>query len=381
MRHSTSVREAFVAAGTALALAAACGETANSTGTTGGHAGAPPKAGAAGGSPVSGASGSLSGGGSSTGQGGLVPGAGSGSTPGGGNAGSSLGGGRIDGGAGEIGLASLGGAEAAGAGGDGAGPEPPEDAAWAHWPMPNWASSGLPNPPHYTDLGDGTVRDDVTGLVWQATQITGLDWSSAQTACSNGFRVPSIIELVSISNPETEHLDPILKLPSSTSRWSSTPVWAEPMRAWLSYSADSGTYPWQSEQKYPVACVTGGNTSREPHYGLTSVGSIAAVRDNWTGLVWQQSRSDTATTFDEAQRYCPALGSGFRAPSIKELQTLVDRRSRAPAIDLDYFPDTPDARFWSSTARTTLLGFLVELNYGSANTYSSTNLAYMRCVQ
>jgi hypothetical protein len=50
--------------------------------------------------------------------------------------------------------------------------------------MPNPASSGLPNPASYTDLGDGTVKDNVTGLIWQqavaATQA--YDWADAQTS-------------------------------------------------------------------------------------------------------------------------------------------------------------------------------------------------------
>ena len=39
--------------------------------------------------------------------------------------------------------------------------------SYACWPMPNPSSSGLPNPSSYTDLKDGTVQDNVTGLVWQ----------------------------------------------------------------------------------------------------------------------------------------------------------------------------------------------------------------------
>src|SRR5450432_2566919 len=38
---------------------------------------------------------------------------------------------------------------------------------WAAWRMPNWL--GMPNPSSYTDQTDGTVRDNVTGLLWQQT--------------------------------------------------------------------------------------------------------------------------------------------------------------------------------------------------------------------
>jgi len=38
--------------------------------------------------------------------------------------------------------------------------------AWAEWPMPQWSAdvtAGAPNPEGYTDNGDGTVTDNVTG--------------------------------------------------------------------------------------------------------------------------------------------------------------------------------------------------------------------------
>ena len=46
----------------------------------------------------------------------------------------------------------------------------PTDPTWAQWPMPNSpvdVEAGAPNPESYTDNGDGTVSDNVTGLMWQ----------------------------------------------------------------------------------------------------------------------------------------------------------------------------------------------------------------------
>ena len=60
------------------------------------------------------------------------------------------------------------------------------------------------NQPSYTDNGDGTITDNVTGLMWQKSFIT-LNWGdaedSASTATTGGYtdwRVPTIKELYSL---------------------------------------------------------------------------------------------------------------------------------------------------------------------------------------
>ncbi len=87
------------------------------------------------------------------------------------------------------------------------------DPNWAAWPMPNDAADvaqGAPNPTHYTDNGDGTVTDDVTGLMWQKTlPVTSPPpywrWADALLYCQglrlagfDNWRLPSAIELLSI---------------------------------------------------------------------------------------------------------------------------------------------------------------------------------------
>jgi hypothetical protein len=97
------------------------------------------------------------------------------------------------------------------------------------------------------------------------------------------------------------------------------------------------------------------------------------VRDNETGLVWQQAASAKDSTWSDAVSYCahntPDLpGSGWRLPSVKELMTIVDfkrphgglaeklkaRESGQPSpgsmIDATAFPNTPSSLFWTSSA-------------------------------
>jgi hypothetical protein len=80
---------------------------------------------------------------------------------------------------------------------------------WADWPMPNSVQdveAGSPTPESYTDNGNGTVTDNVTGLMWQKVQATAqLSWSDARTHCATltlaghtDWRLASYIELISL---------------------------------------------------------------------------------------------------------------------------------------------------------------------------------------
>jgi hypothetical protein len=86
---------------------------------------------------------------------------------------------------------------------------------WAQWRMPNSpvdVEGGAPNRESYTDHHDGTVTDNVTGLLWQKespprTFTWGCvsDPGTAQAYCAtltlaghNDWRLPTYIELVSL---------------------------------------------------------------------------------------------------------------------------------------------------------------------------------------
>src|SRR3990172_9525290 len=92
------------------------------------------------------------------------------------------------------------------------------------------------------------------------------------------------------------------------------------------------------------------------------------VKDNMTGLSWQRALSPQSFKWDEAMSYCQALNLGgtlgWRLPTKKELETLVDRRAASPAIDSSAFPDTPSAFFWTSTPVAGLTGFAWYIYFG-----------------
>ena len=90
-----------------------------------------------------------------------------------------------------------------------------------------------------------------------------------------------------------------------------------------------------------------------PH-SYTDLGN-GIVRDNVTGLEWQQATAPGTYTWQQAIDYCNNLSLGgkddWRLPTIKELSTLVDSSIPypGPTINTSYFPDTVASSYWSST--------------------------------
>lgn len=77
------------------------------------------------------------------------------------------------------------------------------------------------------------------------------------------------------------------------------------------------------------------------------------VVDNNTGLEWQQEFKPAAMiSMDEAYYYCEYLNYGghqdWRIPTLTELSTIL-HYDNSPTIDLEYFPDTPPDKFWTSS--------------------------------
>lgn len=101
-----------------------------------------------------------------------------------------------------------------------------------------------PGPPRsFTDLGDGRVRDDVTGRVWTKTVAGAMNWSEAQDHCRNLLpverprRLPLRYELQALVNyaPGGSGLDPPFEVPADTTLiWTGTSLaGAEYSTAWV----------------------------------------------------------------------------------------------------------------------------------------------------
>ncbi len=85
---------------------------------------------------------------------------------------------------------------------------------------------------------------------------------------------------------------------------------------------------------------------------LTEFGG-AAVRDNNTGLVWEQAPS-TMAAWADARLYCinKAVGGtrGWRLPSVAELASLIDPSMGAPFVPNVFTGIEQMAPYWTSTS-------------------------------
>jgi hypothetical protein len=129
-------------------------------------------------------------------------------------------------------------------------------------------TAGAPNLESYTDNHDGTVTDNVTGLMWQqAVSTPTYTWAQAVVHCPtltlaghSDWRLPSRIELVSIVDFGVTSGATInaTYFPSTPTDWfwSSSPVAGSPSNAWYVYFVNGGAYGRDvSGTYYGVRCV------------------------------------------------------------------------------------------------------------------------------
>jgi hypothetical protein len=135
---------------------------------------------------------------------------------------------------------------------------------------------GVPWPdPRFTDYGDGTVRDNLTGLIWTRSAQAfenGMLWPDALTACSglsfagyNDWRLPNLKEFQSLF--DYGHYAPVLPATHPFTNlqfyyyWTSTtnidPRY--PNNAWSVGFYDGQILTAGHEYHFFVWCVRGGN--------------------------------------------------------------------------------------------------------------------------
>lgn len=125
-------------------------------------------------------------------------------------------------------------------------------------------------------------------------------------------------------------------------------------------------------------------------YVLTPGGNVSGtVQDTKTSLIWQQAVPSDTYTWAGARAYCALMGtklggSGWRLPTIKELQSIVDlSRAATHYVDPTAFPSTPSSAFWSSSpsAGSSTSAWGVYFGDGSSHTYIVGNNFRVRCVR
>ena len=258
------------------------------------------------------------------------------------------------------------------------------------------------NQPSYTNNGDGTTTDNITGLMWQQDMGEMQSWtdamanvSEANTGGYNDWRMPTIKELYSLiyysgqcqgENVITKFIDtnyfnqPIGDVSDGgreidAQTWSSTEYLGITM---INDEAVFGVNFVDGRVKgYPKVKGDGETLLKYARYvrGNSEYGQNnfayngdETITDLATGLMWQKADDGNTRDWEEALAYAENLElanhSDWRLPNAKELQSIVDyTRSPqelggySPAIDPifeisqiqdpeggDFYP-----YFWSST--------------------------------
>ena len=236
------------------------------------------------------------------------------------------------------------------------------------------------NPPVYTDNGDGTITDRVTGLMWQKVDAGESTWEIAVARAArvtNGgysdWRLPTPTELMSImlyngggSPALNTSFFPSNPAGAAEYWWTSDLYGTDATRVWC-VNAGGGLGPKPKAEtigaggtlRYHARYVRGARPGNGHNYVNNLDGSIT---DTDTGLMWAQVPSGPVN-WQGALAYAENLTlAGFtdwRLPNIKELQSLTDytlatattaAAALAP-LNRVLFPTatTPATAYWSST--------------------------------
>ena len=205
------------------------------------------------------------------------------------------------------------------------------------------------NPPDLTDNGDGTVTDNLTGLLWEQkteeNEPNILSYDDATAYCENlslgnsdNWRVPTRKEYSTLLN--LGRLSPSLDLtyfpyytstPTTVHYWTASDYHDDPTKVWLMQLSWGIIEVASKEAMNKIRCVSG---TPEPVASYTDNGN-GTVTDNVTGLMWEQKTADgssrdkdTTHTWKDALAYCEDLILGgfsdWRLPNPKELERIVD---------------------------------------------------------
>lgn len=224
----------------------------------------------------------------------------------------------------------------------------------------------------FTDNGDGTVTDCLTGLIWQKSASSGgsLNWNSALSYCnslSEGWRLPNVLEIASLANynlPIGDTLDVWLNSTAIDSvnnfyYYSSSTRMKYSMFAWR-FSAESnsisgpmskGNAYWTWAVKTGIngiislpktgqtECYSGTDCTGTGEDGEYQTGvewpdprfidnNDGTITDRLTGLIWQAQGliGSDFKTWEEALTYANNLElagyNDWRLPNVHELNSL-----------------------------------------------------------
>jgi len=228
------------------------------------------------------------------------------------------------------------------------------------------------NVPSYTDNGNGTITDNVTGLMWQKVDGGAKTFENAITYCDDlvlgsysDWRLPTPLEAFSIMN--LQNSNPAINTtyfsspttPGADYWWTTTLQFGDPNKVWCTNAGGGiGNKPKTEALgaggtlKYNARAVRTVTTPTTITNHFTDNGD-GTVTDNLTQLVWQKIPNANAVTWEEALSYAESLSiasnANWRLPNIKELQSINNELTTNPSVYAPYFSNLGVHNYWSFT--------------------------------
>ena len=236
--------------------------------------------------------------------------------------------------------------------------------------------------PSYKDNGDGTITDNVTGLMWQKSDGGEMIFGNAATYCQSltlggykDWRMPASHELFGLNS--YDYVNPALITTIFTKTlaeywWTSdlraddaNSVWVVNAGGGVGAHPKSETISAGGTKKFHTRAVRVPKAVTLPLVHFKDNGDNT-ITDNYTGLIWQKAQSPNTLTWEEALSYATALTlsgkTDWRVPNVKELQSLNDEKLYKPSFNKSFFPNVLSGNYWSSTSQVNATNRAWDLN-------------------
>ena len=262
-----------------------------------------------------------------------------------------------------------------------------EDSDYAHTPS------------SYTDNGDGTISDNVTGLMWMkeanndSCRFQSTICLDLNLAGYSDWRLPNPKELVSLANYGV-YL-PTIDIHFFEGRtypgfWTSAADAGNPDNTWV-LNFYYGDLMVAGKNEYNLVRCVRGMSSDVIWVSDFIDRDDGTIEHPATELMWQKEDDNTIRKWGDAISYCESLSLGnfsdWYLPNIKELQTIVSYDRLDPAVNTTFFTNPKSTRYWSSTSviytdSGDTSAWTVDFNDGTVRgTTQKSYRYYSRCVR
>jgi hypothetical protein len=231
-------------------------------------------------------------------------------------------------------------------------------------------ANGSPPAMNFYDNGDGTINDNVTGLIWMKcsagqnwtgscsgsaiTQSQGgaNSWCLSSSFLGKSWRLPTRRELIMIHNYglASPALDSKFTYYSSQPfYWTATEVAGLSGYHWTVYSGTGKTVTAPDSSNYSTRCVSG---TVMPSQNLSD-NADGTVTDTSVNLMWQKTFTQLLS-WKDALNYCENLTlagyTDWKLPEVKELSFLMCDWCSGSRLNTNWFSnDTNKTQFQSSS--------------------------------